>query len=362
LNPLRTDIRFGRKAVLAVGHSRYAASRARQLFAGRKDTEVLFAGSGTAGAVRALRAIVRARPRLTYLIDVGISTAVAAPAARLLGSRVVLDTGDLAFALARSTGSRSYLGLAAVWAGERLLLGLSSHVVVRGTAHLSMLADRPASYAPDMAPEHARPAPGDAIRERLGLQGAFVVGLVGSLVRAPRLEISYGWDVIEALPRTSPRVHALIVGDGDGLPQLRLRARQLGVAERCRFPGYVEPEAIAEWIGAMDAGLSTQSGDAVGAVRTTGKLPLYLACGCPVLASDVGEARRLLGPLGWTIPYSGVVDRGYPVRLAERIQRWADDPLGAPRRRRQAIELSRTAFNPDRVRQSVNDVIEPLLR
>jgi hypothetical protein len=44
----------------------------------------------------------------------------------------------------------------------------------------------------------------------------------------------------------------------------------------------------------MDICLSTQTNDVVGWVRTTGKLPLYLAAGRYVLASRVGEAARVL--------------------------------------------------------------------
>jgi glycosyltransferase involved in cell wall biosynthesis len=357
----RANTRSRSPAILAIGHSTYAAYRADQLFEGRTDSEVVFAGPGRQGVVRALCALARARPKVAYLVDVGLSTAAAAPVARLLGSKVVLDTGDRAYLLARSTGTRSRRGLAGVWAGEKLLVGLSSHVVVRGTAHLQVLGARSSTYAPDLPPEGARPLSGCAIRERLGLGDSFVVGLVGSLVRAPRLGVSYGWDLVEALAKTSTRVHALIVGEGDGLPELRARARELGVAERCHFPGYVHPDEVAEWIGAMDVGVSTQSNDEVGAVRTTGKLPLYLACGCPVLASDVGEARRLLGPLGWTIPYSGVVDCTYPIRLSERIEQWASDAAGAVERRHEALKLSKSAFDPEDVRERVHDAVALLL-
>jgi glycosyltransferase involved in cell wall biosynthesis len=111
----------------------------------------------------------------------------------------------------------------------------------------------------------------------------------------------------------------------------------------------------------MDAAISTQSNDAVGAVRTTGKLPLYLACGCPVLASHVGEAARLLGPLGWTIPYDGTVDRSYPERLAQAVDRWAADPAGTPARREQALSVYREAFDPEPVRARVWGVVDELL-
>jgi glycosyltransferase involved in cell wall biosynthesis len=303
---------------------------------------------------------VRTRPALTYLVDVGISTTFGAMAAASVRSRIVIDTGDLAYALARSTGSRGAPGLFAVWLGERVVLRLADHVVVRGTEHVRMVS-RPATFVPDLAPANARPLDGSRIRRDLGLDDAYVVGLVGSLKRAPRLGTSYGWDLVESLRYAPENVTALIVGDGDARPDLEARAREMGLADRCLFPGFVEPDELPEWVGAMDAALSTQTNDDVGAVRTTTKLPLYLACGRPVLASDVGEARRLLGPLGWTIRYDGVVDREYPRRLAAKIEEWSSQPELRARQREDALRLAREEFDADVVRRRVGDVIDRLL-
>ena len=135
---------------------------------------------------------------------------------------------------------------------------------------------------------------------------------------------------------------------------------RLGVADRCRFAGTVPATEVAEWVGAMDVAVTTQTNDPVGAVRTTGKLPLYLACGCPVLASDVGEAHRLLGPLGWTIRYDGTVDPGYPPRLAEALEELRSDPSELDRRRRQAVELHREHFDRHVIRARVRAVVSTL--
>jgi hypothetical protein len=69
----------------------------------------------------------------------------------------------------------------------------------------------------------------------------------------------------------------------------------------------------------IDVCLSTQTNDVVGQVRTTGKLPLYLAAGRYILASNVGEAARVLEP-EMLVPYEGVKDEQYPQKLSERIR------------------------------------------
>jgi glycosyltransferase involved in cell wall biosynthesis len=352
----RVGIRQPTKGVLALAHSGYGCIRARQLFDGRPNVTVVHTGGGARGARRALGALRADRSATVYLIDVGVSTAVAAMAGRLLRRWVVVDTGDAAYALARSVGGRSRAALLLVRFGEEIALRCAGHVVIRGRRHAALLP-RDATHVPDVAPPGAGPRSGARVRQRLGLEGAFVVGLVGSIRRAPRLGVTYGWDLVEALPRMPSVAQALIVGDGDGLDELRARARRLGIEGRCRFVGAVPSTEVDEYVAAMDVAISTQSNDVVGAVRTTGKLPLYLACHRPVLASHVGEAVDLLAPLGWTLPYDGVVDPRYPQRLADAVGRWSAEPEVMAQRRRQAAELSRSAFDVDEMRARLRDVL-----
>ena len=105
----------------------------------------------------------------------------------------------------------------------------------------------------------------------------------------------------------------------DGIPHLRERARALDVDHRLRFVGRQPFETLPDWLSACDVCLSTQTNDLVGQVRTTGKLPLYMANGRYVLASRVGEARRVL-PDEMLVEYDGTVDRAYPARLAARLR------------------------------------------
>ncbi len=338
-----------RRRVLSVCQSPAATQRAEQLLAAVADVEVIAPGPGARGMLRSASSVLSARAGVLYLVDVGKATTVAALLGRLTRRRVIVDTGDAGFALARSLGERGFLGQALVGLGEQLALRCADEIVVRGRLHADHVP-RPATHIPDLAPPGAGPVQGSGLRRELGLQGAFVVGVVGSLIFSPRHRTSYGWDLVEALPLTDPSVAALIVGDGSGLQALRDRAKALGVAERCRFVGSVPADRVSAYVSSMNAAISTQTNDLVGRVRTTGKLPLYLACGCPVLATDVGEAARVLGPHGWTLGYAGVVDPSYPTRLAEAIEAWRLHAEGEPARRQTALDIAASEFDADELR------------
>jgi glycosyltransferase involved in cell wall biosynthesis len=343
--------------ILVIAHSAYGRDRAHQLLGGRLSARIMFAGGGWQGARRAAGAALRSPARTYYLIDLGVSTTAAAVSATLRGRRVIIDTGDLAFELARLTGSRGRFGLLAVWLGERLALRCASTVVVRGRLHKQYLPAKRTLFVPDLPPPSAHPVDRDGVRRDLRLEDRFVVGLVGSLVWAPRLGRCYGWDVIEALPNTSEDVVALIVGDGSGRKWLESHAHELGVADRCRFVGAQPSDRVSGFIAAMDVATSTQTNDRVGQVRTTGKLPLYLACGRPVIASHVGEAACLLGPLGWTVPYEGTTDPRYPLRVARKLNAWPRDPNSAAEQRAAALRLARQWFDTDKWATKITDLL-----
>jgi glycosyltransferase involved in cell wall biosynthesis len=350
--------------VVVTAHSGTARERAELLFENRPDVDVC--GPIRTGRLRPVRLLVevfgRGRPSLIYLIDIGASTTIVAVVAWIVRVDTIADTGDLAFELARTKGGRSRFALGVIYLGERFMVVSARCVVVRGLGHKALLPRQVTVYAPDVAPNGAAPRVDANLRRSLGLEDRFVVGLVGSLTLAPRLGTVYGWDLVEAIALLPDDVSALIVGDGDGRDMLETKATSLGVRDRCVFVGRVPSVAAAACIGLMDAAISTQTNNRVGAVRTTGKLPLYLACGCPVLASDVGEARRLLGPLGWTIRYEGIVDAAYPTRLAGMIARWAQDPNGVAMRRRQALEVSAQHFGVELVQARVQEAVESVLR
>jgi glycosyltransferase involved in cell wall biosynthesis len=202
---------------------------------------------------------------------------------------------------------------------------------VRGSYHKSWLEKQGVSdvvFVPDgVDMDSAKPIDSISLKTELGLDNNLVVGLVGTMSWSERHQMCYGWDIIEALALLKDlSVKALLVGDGDGRIILENRARALGVANRVVFTGRIPYYELSQYLSAMDVCVSTQSNDLVGMVRTTGKLPLYLAYGKYIIATDVGEASRVLPEVGCLLTYEGVRDDTYPARLVTQLRKLVAEP------------------------------------
>lgn len=270
--------------------------------------------------------VCRHRPDLLYICNTAIP---GVPLALSWKFRTrlpyILDTGDTIYEMARRSGIGAGLRLPLLWLVEKLAERHASAIVVRGTRHREYLLARGRPRVVLIRDGYAEqgsvtPNAVERLRQSLGLDGRFVVGLMGSLVYSPRLKICYGWDLVEALVhlRDLP-IEALVIGDGDGRPWLEAKAQTAGVRNRIHFCGRIPYPDVPVYLRLLDVALSTQTNNLPGQVRTTGKLPEYMASGRFILASRVGEAALTLPDL-MLLEYTGEVDPNYPRRLADRIR------------------------------------------
>ncbi len=313
--------------------------------------------------------LVRSRPALCWVFDMGFSGVLAAGFYRMFSRcRVIIDTGDAIYELARSTGARSRLGVWLTKLLEQYSFAISDGVVVRSHPHQELLARQQvqADAIPDGVDlNQFQPQQADDLRRTLGLDGAVVVGILGSLIWNQRFETCYGAEVIEVVRhlRDEP-VKGLVIGDGNGLERLKARCAALGIMDRIVFTGRVNYDELPRYLSLMDVCISTQSNDPVGQVRTSGKLPLYLACGRFVLATDVGEASRVL-PREMLVTYNGANDPDYPARLVERLRELLDQP-GRLSQPAASVAIARRHFDYDdlaaRVGRTIRRVLEKSIR
>jgi glycosyltransferase involved in cell wall biosynthesis len=198
------------------------------------------------------------------------------------------------------------------------------------------------------------------LRKQYGLEGVTTIGLVGSSIWSEKLQMCYGWELVETLRllRDKP-VKGIMIGDGSGIAPLKERCREYGIEEKLLFLGHVAFERLPVYLGLIDVCLSTQSNDIVGQVRTTGKLPLYLAAGRYVLASKVGEAAIVLDE-EMLVEYEGVKDLDYPQELAARIE----NILGRPemlKRGANNVALAKKHFDYTILARRMDQVIDAAL-
>jgi glycosyltransferase involved in cell wall biosynthesis len=131
---------------------------------------------------------------------------------------------------------------------------------------------------------------GKAVRERLGLGNAFVVGWVGSFRRFHGIDL-----VLHAaaeVQESVPDLAVLLVGDGAERSRMTQLAETLGLRNVC-FTGTVPYQEMPAHIAAMDIALVVDRADHSFHYSPL-KLREYMACGKAVIAPRVGQIARQL--------------------------------------------------------------------
>ena len=198
---------------------------------------------------------------------------------------------------------------------RRVLLKSISAVVVPSESLLSLallswrLPPTMVRYIPNgVDVDHFSPAAAPELRHALGVSpDSLLLGMVGNLAGSKNVGLS-----IRALA-ASPELHSavlLVVGGGPQRQELQALAQQLGVEKRVLFAGQVSDPL--QHYRAMDVFLLASD---------TEQMPVALleamSVGLPVVATDVGDVRRMLPERN--LPY--VVAAGDLVAFAAALQR-----------------------------------------
>src|SRR5262249_50811724 len=131
----------------------------------------------------------------------------------------------------------------------------------------------------------------DAVRAQAGLSGAHVV-IAGVCRLVDNKRVDLALEALSLLDRSLP-FRFVLVGDGPLRVGLEALARQLGLKERVLFLGARSHEDVFEWLKASDVFLSTSELTN----RSLSTLEAML-CGLPVVATESGSTRDLVGPGG----------------------------------------------------------------
>jgi len=247
-----------------------------------------FPKAGSLRTVRALRSLLRSlRPALVLTYNWGAIDGVIAARLFLRGRVVHHEDG---FGPDEADGFKRRR----VWTRRVVLSGADAVVVPSftlaelATGTWGLAAGRVHRIANGIRVEEFPTADGNrALRNELGIPArAFVVGSVGHL-RTEKNPLRF----VEAFARVRAQeeVHGLVLGDGPEREGVLARARALGVDARLHLVGHrPEPQG---YYRAMDAFCLSSD---------TEQMPVALleamAAKLPVVATDVGDVRRILPP------------------------------------------------------------------
>ena len=125
------------------------------------------------------------------------------------------------------------------------------------------------------------------MRQALGLTASPLLLTVGNLHehKGQRLVV----DALARLRSQHPGAQLLVVGEGPDLAVLKQQAVALGLADAVRFVGVVPNAELARWYSAADVLILASSREGWPNV-----LLEAMACGTPVVASDVGGVREMV--------------------------------------------------------------------
>lgn len=135
-------------------------------------------------------------------------------------------------------------------------------------------------------------APDEALKASLGLQGARVLGFLGSFYAYEGLDLLL--NALPAILRQAPDVRVLLVGGGPQEARLKVLAKQLGIADKVVFCGRVPHAQVNRYYDLVDLLVYARHAMRLTELVTPLKPLEAMAQGKLFVASDVGGHKELI--------------------------------------------------------------------
>ncbi|MEN3976038.1 TIGR04063 family PEP-CTERM/XrtA system glycosyltransferase [Emcibacter sp. SYSU 3D8] len=200
--------------------------------------------------------------------------------------------------------------------------GLRQDILERGVPEENVIVI-PNAVDPD---EFAHPEAADAaLKSRLGLDDAVVLGFIGSFYGYEGLDL-----LLEAMPfilARTPRVKLLLVGGGPEEVALKAQAERLSLGDAVIFAGRVPHQEVERYYALVDGFIYPRHPMRLTELVTPLKPLEAMAQRKPVLASDIGGHRELIAHnvTGLLFP------AGSPDAIAAAVNGWIADPARSAR-------------------------------
>ena len=165
--------------------------------------------------------------------------------------------------------------------------------------------------------------PDEALKARLGLVGATVVGFIGSFYAYEGLDL-----LLAALPtllQRRPEVHVLLVGGGPQEAVLKAQAQAMSLADKVVFTGRVPHAEVQRYYDLIDVLAYPRHSMRLTELVTPLKPLEAMAQGRLLVASDVGGHKELIhhGETGWLFKAGSAQALADAIdQLLERREQW----------------------------------------
>ena len=317
--------RWGRVPGAAYVEEMAATERRLQVLVDKHQPDVLHAHSPVLNAMPAFRVGSRSHIPVVYEL-------------RALWEDAAVDHGSTREGSVRYRLSR-FLESQALRRADHVTTiceGLKREIVSRGIpAHKVTVIPN----AVDAAQFRVGSVPDEALRGKLGLQGATVLGFAGSFYGYEGLDL-----LIEAyalLANSHPQLRVLLLGGGPQDEALRQLARDRKLEDRIVFTGRIPHEEVQRYYDLIDVLVYPRRRMRLTEIVTPLKPLEAMAQGRMLIASDVGGHRELIRDLdtGFLFPAGDVA------ALARTIETVLAQPGSWPafrQRARKHIESERT--------------------
>ena len=167
--------------------------------------------------------------------------------------------------------------------------GLRRDIVERGIPHAKVTV---IPNAVDVEGFQLSGAADPELRRQLGLEGATVLGFVGSFYAYEGLDLLL--DALPALLHRRPELRLLLVGGGPQDANLKAQAQRLGVADKLIFTGRVPHSEVSRYYDQIDLLVYPRHSMRLTELVTPLKPLEAMAQGQLFVASDVGGHRELI--------------------------------------------------------------------
>lgn len=263
---------------------------------------------------------------------------------KLRGSRFVFDQHDLAPEVYEARFERGHDALHWLLRGlERGSYALADVVISPNESYRRLAISRGGKDPADVfvvrnAPDESRlyrvePDPG------LSRGKPHLISYLGAM--APQDGVDHAFHALAHLRQSRDDWHAVFMGDGPSLPELRDLARRLDLDGLVEFPGWVDGDYMRTVLSTSTVCLAPEPSSVLNDVSTLIKIAEYMAVGAPVVCYDLHESRATAGDAAL---YATPND---PTSLAACISTVLDSPelrdrLGREAERRVREQLSWT--------------------